>query len=450
MYPLSDKDLDRLSREAAEQYDVEQNTSGWDKVQGKLDTEMPQKGRKERRRFIFFLWFTVALTGGGLFWMLSNPSPDQIAGRIKKSEIVAEKSPTANAGSTDKEAKVISPEQNSEGITDVAKNSPDRENNNGVITQSQASPILLSYPKRRSSQSTIRNPQSNRTRQNTFLEKVIDVSEDVSMTYNTDRSIGIITQKSRIYPIENSKADPEATIKSDPSGLKSANLDLLLAGIKKTDNITKADAATTPKKGVRKQPLEIGLMAAPDISSVNFRHTDRLGINYGLQLGYRFSSRWSVNTGVMYTKKNYESRGKDFHPPKGTWLDNVELNLVEGSCKMFDIPLNVRYDLGIRKSSRYFASAGLSTYIMKNEDYEYYYRYPNGNPGIRYRSYPSEEKYWFSVLNLSAGYEKNIGKQFSVQVEPYFKVPLKGVGFGSIQLNSYGLYLGVKYKPAFK
>ena len=450
MYPLSDKDLDRLSREAAEQYDVEQNTSGWEKVQGKLDTEMPQKGRKERRRFIFFLWFAVALTGSGLFWMLSTPSPDQIAGRIKKSESVSEKNPTANPGSTDNAATVISPGERAKVIKDVTKNNPDKEKNNGVTSQPPAGRDLLSNPNRSNTQTTFRNLQSNRTRQKNFLEKIIDVEEDVSMPYNNYRSIGIITQKSGIYPIENSKADPEAIIKSDQSGLKSANLDLLQAGLKNTDNITKADPAPPPKKGVRKQPLEIGLVAAPDISSVNFRHTDRLGINYGLQLGYRFSSRWSVNTGVMYTKKNYESRGKDFHPPKGTWLDNVELNLVEGSCKMFDIPLNVRYDLGIRKSSRYFASAGLSTYLMKNEDYEYYYRYPNGNPGTRYRSYPSEKKYWFSVLNLSAGYEKNIGKQFSVQVEPYFKVPLKGVGFGNIQLNSYGLYLGVKYKPAFK
>ena len=74
MYPLSDKDLDRLSREASDQYDVDQNTSGWDNLEHSLNKELPVQKEKERKRFLWFLLLLVMITGGGLFIMLQqNP-----------------------------------------------------------------------------------------------------------------------------------------------------------------------------------------------------------------------------------------------------------------------------------------------------------------------------------------------------------------------------------------
>ena len=185
------------------------------------------------------------------------------------------------------------------------------------------------------------------------------------------------------------------------------------------------------------------------MSNVRFSHSDKIGYNSGLQIGYRFSQRWSVNTGVLFTSKNYTSRGKDFNPPKGSWLDNVNLDLVEGDCLMFDIPINIRYDLNQNNKQRVYVSTGLSSYLMKKEDYHYYYQYTNGSPGYRQRSISSKERHWLGILNLSAGFEKNINHKFSVQAEPYLKIPLKGVGYGNIQLNSYGVYFSLKYKPGF-
>ena len=53
-----------------------------------------------------------------------------------------------------------------------------------------------------------------------------------------------------------------------------------------------------------------------------------------------------------------------------------------------------------------------------------------------------------SVGNLSAGYEQNLGS-FSVQAEPYVKFALRGVGMGKVDLNSYGMNIGLKYKPSW-
>src|SRR5258708_32580187 len=72
MYPLNDKDLDRLSREAAEQFDVESSATGWDLVENRLNHELPVKAEKERRRFLLWLFFIALMAGGGLVYMLGG------------------------------------------------------------------------------------------------------------------------------------------------------------------------------------------------------------------------------------------------------------------------------------------------------------------------------------------------------------------------------------------
>ncbi len=113
---------------------------------------------------------------------------------------------------------------------------------------------------------------------------------------------------------------------------------------------------------------------------------------------------------------------------------------------MFDIPLNVRYDFSVNKKQRWFASAGASTYIMTGEYYGYDYTY-NGNRVQAARAIrDSTSTYAFSILNLSAGFERALNKRFSLQVEPYFKIPMKGLGYGKLDLTSYGIYFSVKYR----
>jgi hypothetical protein len=58
----------------------------------------------------------------------------------------------------------------------------------------------------------------------------------------------------------------------------------------------------------------------------------------------------------------------------------------------------------------------------------------------------STGEHYFSVANLSAGYERNMGRSLSLQVEPFLKLPLGGVGFGKVKLISSGVFLSVKYR----
>ncbi|HKP32070.1 MAG TPA: hypothetical protein VJT83_05065, partial [Chitinophagaceae bacterium] len=75
MWKQDDKELDKLSREAAENYSLDQQPGSWDKLLKRLDAELPEKERK-RRWVPFFLLFLIV--GGGLaYWGLNGGSEEK-------------------------------------------------------------------------------------------------------------------------------------------------------------------------------------------------------------------------------------------------------------------------------------------------------------------------------------------------------------------------------------
>ncbi len=118
---------------------------------------------------------------------------------------------------------------------------------------------------------------------------------------------------------------------------------------------------------------------------------------------------------------------------------------------MIEIPLTLRYDFSTNRKITFFVNGGLSSYFMKKESYTFNMKGVNGNvwPTQQY-NYNNHEKYWFSIATFSVGVEKSIGKHFSVQAEPFIKVPLSGVGLGELQLNSYGVSFSLRYAPVLK
>ena len=115
---------------------------------------------------------------------------------------------------------------------------------------------------------------------------------------------------------------------------------------------------------------------------------------------------------------------------------------------MWEVPVYASYHFKTNRKSGWFVSLGLSSYFMKKEDYTYHYKYSNGNPVSRYWQNTDPSNYWFSILGVSGGWEKGFGHGLSLGIAPYAKIPLKGVGFGNMQLSSYGLNLLLSYRKA--
>ena len=200
--------------------------------------------------------------------------------------------------------------------------------------------------------------------------------------------------------------------------------------------------------------LSVRFVVSPDLSAVGLKNFARPGTNVGLLLEYRLASRWSVQAGIMQSTKVYKASTTDYTLPDyvKTWI--VQPEGVDGRCRMFDIPINLRYDVAIRPRpngqvpSRWFVSGGVTSYVMQQEDYTYQYADPTNThiyPKNRQWS-GSTGAYGFSELNLSVGYEQAISRRLSWQIEPYLKIPLRGVGYYTVNLLSTGGFFSLRYK----
>ena len=204
-----------------------------------------------------------------------------------------------------------------------------------------------------------------------------------------------------------------------------------------------ADVPSRPTAPIYR--LSILLVGAAELSAVHLARLMPPGQSVGLQAEYRLGARLRVSTGLLRTNQIFDVRGADYHLPAGTAAPGATLQWVAGTAQVLDIPLNLRYDLLARPRSGWFASAGLSSVLMRGEHYRYDYLV-NGQPEEQEASQVNGSRHPFSTLNLSIGYERALGLgPWSAQVEPFVKLPLRGVGMGQAMVSSIGVQLGIKY-----
>jgi Outer membrane protein beta-barrel domain len=204
------------------------------------------------------------------------------------------------------------------------------------------------------------------------------------------------------------------------------------------------DSTPAKKATKRNSHVYIGLSGAPDLSTVKFQSTKGVGTTFGLLLGYSFNDRWAVETGLYLDRKRYYTDGEYFNTKNVRLPYNDKLLNVDGTCYMWEIPLNVRYNFNVSPRMKWFATAGLSTYLMSREKYAYQYDYAGaGQTWDSSWNIHRPSQYWFTIVNLSAGFEQRIGKIGNLRVEPYIRVPLSGIGTGKLPIMSAGVNIGI-------
>ncbi len=214
---------------------------------------------------------------------------------------------------------------------------------------------------------------------------------------------------------------------------------------KQKQDTLSSPAATTIKKQQGKNTTKTfyaTFLLGPDLSTIKFERIKSSGYSIGLLLGYRFSNKMAVETGVLWDHKNYYSSGEYFNTSKVAIPANVKIINLTGNCGMIEIPLNIKYDFVQKKQSSWFMAAGISSYLMKSEDYTYLYNHNNAQYDV-YKNYKNSSTNWLSILNISAGYQHTIEHVGTIGIEPYIKLPLKGVGIGKLPITSTGVYLSI-------
>jgi hypothetical protein len=166
---------------------------------------------------------------------------------------------------------------------------------------------------------------------------------------------------------------------------------------------------------------------------------------YDIGIGYQLNKKISVQTGFNISRKKYIAGAGDYNPKAGSYWSTVEIKKVDANCLVFEIPLAVRYNIAKTASAVFYATTGLSSFIMKSEDYDYYYI--RNNTWYESSHTYTGNKNLFSVWSLSIGLEKKITSAFSLLAEPSVSIPVSGVGDGRVKLFSAGIQLGAKYQP---
>ena len=179
---------------------------------------------------------------------------------------------------------------------------------------------------------------------------------------------------------------------------------------------------------------------SPDLSSVGLGDVEDPGYTVGVQVEYHRSSKLSLIGGVSYSKKIYfADEGVESYPGTNpNWI----VNRVNADCDVLDIPINLSYYLSGYEESGFVFTTGFSSYIMLTENYDIIYNdpFPEGSQFIR-----NENNHFFGLINASVGYRKKLNSILSLQVEPYIKIPIQGIGEGGLDLFTSGFRLTLKY-----
>jgi hypothetical protein len=191
------------------------------------------------------------------------------------------------------------------------------------------------------------------------------------------------------------------------------------------------------------------VMLSGDGNGLKKFSTEHFAVGYGVAVGYQFHRRWSIQAGISGTDKKYDAGGKDYYYFRpGSYYDTVNMKSINADCYIVEIPISLRYNVIQKNKSSLYATAGLSSYIMKKEVYNYYYTYHNTWPAVTRKATHTytDNKHYFSVVNLSLGYERKLWQSLSLQAEPYVKIPVSGVGEGKVHLYSAGMQLSFKWQ----
>ena len=400
MQNIPDKDLDNLFERAAEGYQPKYKPEAWRKMSRKLDRAAFLGFWSFRNKYLIL---SLGLLTGLITLILLNNEP----------------------GSSAQKSASIAPAQ-SEG--NLENGSPGnyfkkmKEKVEGAIKEAEKK----------------KNPSENDTGRSGNLNKIEDpgqVSESINNSSGGYQSIegGVTSDKSGKLQIAGSGSQLSMVEKLVPF---EQGFPPQLANIHPVEVIE-------PVSPAGERPLfSIGGAFSPDLSGINLGEYSGTGNNLALLLEWHISKRFTMATGLIRSHKVYAVKD-GFLPYPGIWKRIPKPDLVDGSCIVYDIPLNLRYNFLLGERSKFYLIGGVSSYFMHQEEYNYLY----DDETIYDRDYEvyNRNRHLFAITNISLGYEYLLSKRWSVQVEPFIKLPTTEIGLGNLDLHSAGAFFTLKY-----
>ncbi len=475
MPDMNSNELDDLFKRAAENYPLRTDSADWDKIARALDEDEPSLAippvyfRDDKRGRRKFLWLLLLLPLGGIGYyswhahfsaglqkMASKPVDayqNTIAGKKDNSDnnkpgespVAASQKMWDNKAAGGQQATIAGKDEKDQGQTVVAGTAgADHAIKNGSLKSVLKNTVVNASANSNMNTRPIRKPAIHSFTSDDQKEPINLFAENnknnKAGNENTDASkkaiIDLKTDDLSIW-------GPFEVVVNDKT-LKNVSTDFMKPGINGSLNAASGKPAPV-KKRAKQSFFYFGIIGAPDFSMVKFQSIKAAGYTAGLLLGYSISPKMALETGIYFDSKKYYTEGEYFSSKNVPFLNYVNLVNVNGSCNMIEVPINLRYNIHSGAKNTWFATTGLSSYFMFKESYDYKYIY-NGVDGENYYTYRKSSQNWFSIVNLSAGYEHNLGKIGNLRLEPYLRIPLSGMGTGSLPIMSAGLNVGITHR----
>jgi hypothetical protein len=427
MSNLSDKEIDRLSRDAAEFYEPGESTISWNKLEQKLAAEMPERPPDSIRfgRISPFIWGTAIMIVAGI----SIYSIKKIA--YPESSTPFHQTFKKNSSDTKKDLTNHSAGKDERDIPSVPEESAEKEKS--YLAEQALSTAQSGYRTGSTKKTSLVLTSSAVTSGLTSQE-----NSPVFFTATEDKNVSSNSSKSYRLSLP-------ALMKSNTRQGRVTGNDSLL-------NLYSGNKAPVPEKSLRiNRSLNIGFFFGPDYTTAGGITNNDLGNNIGLTIGYYFYKNLSINSGIFYSNKFFWSKAPQVRPiPNNgftyTYAPIPAVENVNGAVSLYEIPLTLRYDFNNTGKSKFFINAGFSSYLIQSQSYIYFYHSPSRSAAWKI-SDNSPSNYWFGVGDLSLGLEQDLGKGLSFQIEPFLRAPLREMGINNLKMTSYGVLLGFRFSP---
>ncbi|WP_167516919.1 hypothetical protein [Hydrotalea flava] len=433
----------------------------WKKMEALLDKELPQN---KRRILPLFFWIPLFLVGlSSIFFIYNhyhailiqskfqNKEASVIEQQYQKNKPNSFLKPTTEPGQMNGKLKLNEAQygtSNTPAIHKIVPETMKRINRKGIYNI----PITNSSHKLNNTQ--VFTQQKNFIKSDEVLNNTGNSSTTAIVTINAAPKINnhlkvVDEERKSGFVSKNNKIGTD-TMKPEPiveiSEFKKQNKNVESKDKQNANSFTENKLSKSVSKISKNNELSLMAISGMQTNGTRLAALGTIEPVYGIGLQYTLGKKWAVRGSIMQQQKNYAARNEDYHAPTGSWASGVVFKNIKADCSVIEIPLSVAFKVKTFKTGSLFVSVGSSTYFMKREQYQFYFKGPSGNDTTRTASFVNNSQHYFSSINLSAIAEKNISSRFSIQAEPFFQLPINGIGVGKIKLYNMGVLLTARLK----
>ncbi len=408
-------DLNNLFKKAGKNYPLKTDNSNWDDVAAKLNKSASESFASKSLKVLKYT-MVILLAGGSLIFYRFRSASDFDQNERKKNN-------------------------NKTVANDTRKNLPSYSNTTkpSLGNVQFTNPIQSDVEKGKSGQAVY---TFNLTPVNK-LNSIAPAKEPQSASLSNEQSLN--SNESLKLP---SSEKQETQVLNDSRNEKVESGDQANGSLSK---ITKADSKLNePADGTirlnqnRDYRIYGTLFGGPEFSTVKFQQLDKPGYKIGVSLGYRMNKNVSLEVGLQREHLNFYSSGDYLDTTLLRIKPNTQIEDVTVSSKLTSVPVSLRYNFSSTSKGHFYASAGVNAVIITHSEQYQYSISKDGVPANISRSYSAltSSKY-FSGVNFSAGFERDLSKCWSVKIESYYQTPVNNLGVGKLPVTSFGINVGI-------